>query len=77
MICYERPINEVILQTVNSLLTIETDQSHRIVRHTEEWDHKHEPTSEDGFWGSIQEFRKKLTADTTALFVGQKPPNEK
>ena len=64
-------------QTVNSLLTIETNDAHQIVRHTEEWDHKHEPTKEDGFWGTINEYRKKMTASTTGMFVGQKPPAEK
>ena len=66
----------MLLQTINSLLTIETNEARQIVRHTEEWDHKHEPTKEDGFWGSIQDFRKKLTASTTAMFVGQEPPTK-
>lgn len=37
----------------------------------------HEPTKEDGFWGTINEYRKKMTAGATGMFVGQKPPTEK
>ncbi|KAJ3541126.1 hypothetical protein NM688_g6130 [Phlebia brevispora] len=60
--------------TINSLLTIETNEAHKIVRHTEEWDHKHEPTSDDGFLGMLNEQRKKLTAGITEKFVSQEPP---
>lgn len=61
-------------KTVNSLLTVETNASHQITRHTEEWDHKRETTSEDGFLGMLNEQRKKLTANVTGMFVGQDPP---
>jgi len=63
-------------KTINSLLTIETDNSHQITRHTEEWDHKRETTSEDGFIGMINENRKKLTANITGMFVSQEPPKK-
>ena len=59
---------------MNSLLTLETDASHKIIRHTEEWDHKHESTGHDGFLGMLNEMRKKITAGITGMFVGQDPP---
>ncbi|GJE89617.1 nuclear transport factor 2 family protein [Phanerochaete sordida] len=64
-------------KTVNSLLTIETNAAHQIVRHTEEWDHKRETSSADGFFGTLNEYRKKLTANTTGAFLSTKPPTEK
>ena len=36
---------------MNSLLTIETDNSHRVTRHYENWNHERTSTSEDGFLG--------------------------
>lgn len=60
-------------QTVNSLLTIETNSAHQVVRHTEEWDHKRETTKEDGFFGMLNEYRKKFTANTTGAFLSKKP----
>ncbi|KAI0093983.1 hypothetical protein BDY19DRAFT_881332 [Irpex rosettiformis] len=62
-------------KTVNSLLTIETDASNKIIRHTEEWNHQHESDKDDGFWGMLNEQRKKLTANIVGKFVGQEPPN--
>ena len=63
-------------QTVNSLLTIQTNEARLITRHTEEWDHKHESTGEDGFLGMLNEQRKKLTASITGMFVSQDPPEK-
>ncbi|KAI0345243.1 hypothetical protein BDW22DRAFT_1426926 [Trametopsis cervina] len=63
-------------KTVNSLLTIETDGSQKITRHTEEWDHQRETTSEDGFLGMLNEQRKKWTASLTGAFISQEPPNK-
>ena len=40
-------------QTMNSLLTIETDNSHRVTRHHENWNHERTSTSEDGFLGEL------------------------
>lgn len=65
-----------VSQTVNSLLTIETDASNKIVRHTEEWDHKHETDSDDGFLGMLNEQRKKITAGITDMFVSKEPPKK-
>lgn len=67
----------LLLQTVNSLLTLETNGSHRVTRHTEEWDHKHETTKDDGFLGMLNEQRKKITAGLTNMVVGQQPPKQK
>ncbi|KAI0756486.1 hypothetical protein C8Q80DRAFT_1128886 [Daedaleopsis nitida] len=64
-------------KTVNSLLTLETNDKHQVVRHTEEWNHRRETSGEDGFLGMINEQRKKLTANITGLFVSQEPPTEK
>ena len=44
------------------------------MRHTEEWDHRKETTREDGFWGLLNEYRKKITADVTSLFTSKVPP---
>ncbi len=65
------------LQTVNSLLTLETNDSYRVTCHTEEWDHKHETTKDDGFLGMLNEQRKKFTAGLTNMVVGQEPPKSK
>ncbi|KAI0800760.1 hypothetical protein C8Q74DRAFT_1238626 [Fomes fomentarius] len=64
-------------KTVNSLLTLETNDKHQVVRHTEEWNHLRETNREDGFLGTLNEYRKKLTANTTGLFVSQEPPTQK
>ncbi|KAI0962222.1 hypothetical protein AcV7_001109 [Taiwanofungus camphoratus] len=64
-------------QTVNSLLTLQTNDAHRVTRHTEEWDHKRQTTREDGFLGLLNEQRKKLTAGITGMFVSQEPPKTK
>ncbi len=61
-------------QTVNSLLTLETNSEHKVVRHTEEWNHHRETTSEDGFLGMLNEHRKKITATVTGMFISQEPP---
>lgn len=63
----------VIIQTVNSLLTVETNDSHQVIRHTEEWDHKRETDRSDGFFGMLNENRKKLTAGITSMFVSSDP----
>ncbi|RDX51918.1 hypothetical protein OH76DRAFT_1345888 [Lentinus brumalis] len=61
---------------VNSLLTLETNGMHQVVRHTEEWDHRRETSREDGFFGMLNEQRKKATAGFTGLFVSQEPPQK-
>ncbi|KAI0081066.1 hypothetical protein K474DRAFT_1682172 [Panus rudis PR-1116 ss-1] len=66
---YRDPKASSPTKTVNSLLTLETNDQHQITRHTEEWDHKRETDSSDGFFGMINENRKKLTAGITGFFV--------
>lgn len=61
-------------KTVNSLLTLQTNDAHQVTRHTEEWDHKRETTRDDGFLGYLNEQRKKITAGVTGMFVSQEPP---
>ncbi|KAI0718935.1 hypothetical protein C8T65DRAFT_569813 [Cerioporus squamosus] len=63
-------------KVVNSLLTLETNDKHQVIRHTEEWDHRRETNREDGFFGMLNEQRKKATAGFTGLFVGQEPPKK-
>lgn len=58
-------------QTVNSLLTLKLDQSNKVTHHQEEWDHKRETTSDDGFFGMLNEERKKITASVTAKLMGK------
>lgn len=55
--------NDKPFKTVNSLLTLERDSSGKVVKHTEEWDHKRQTDSSDGLLGSLNEWRKKATAD--------------
>ncbi|KZP28852.1 hypothetical protein FIBSPDRAFT_728417 [Athelia psychrophila] len=62
-------------KTVNSLLTIKTDSSHLVTSHTEEWNHSKETTADDGFFGLLNEQRKKITAGVTDMFVGKEPKN--
>ena len=60
-------------QTVNSLLTLETNNSHQITRHTEEWDHQRETDSSNGVFGILNEQRKKMTARLTSALVSSDP----
>jgi len=72
---YRDPHSTSPTKTVNSLLTIEINDSNQVTRHTEEWDHKRESTSHDGFVGLLNEQRKKLTAGVTNMFVSSDPKN--
>lgn len=56
---------------MNSLLTLKLDQSNKVTHHQEEWDHKRETTSDDGFFGMLNEERKKITASITAKLMGK------
>ncbi|KDQ63132.1 hypothetical protein JAAARDRAFT_29133 [Jaapia argillacea MUCL 33604] len=75
-IAYYRDPKSSPTKTVNSLLTLETSDSGLVTHHQEEWDHKREPTSDDGFVGYINEQRKKLTAGLTDMFVSKEPPKQ-
>uniref|UniRef100_A0A0W0F1P6 Uncharacterized protein n=1 Tax=Moniliophthora roreri TaxID=221103 RepID=A0A0W0F1P6_MONRR len=61
-------------QTVNSLLTLKLSEGHKILHHTEEWDHSKSTTSEDGCFGMLNEHRKKITASLTDKIYGGKDP---
>ncbi|KAJ7183313.1 hypothetical protein C8R46DRAFT_1066569 [Mycena filopes] len=63
-------------KTVNSLLTLRTNDSHQVTSHTEEWNHQRETHSEDGFFGMLNEQRKKLTANITSAFMGKSGDGE-
>ncbi|EPT03816.1 hypothetical protein FOMPIDRAFT_1046299 [Fomitopsis schrenkii] len=73
-VAYYRDPNGSPTKTVNSLLTLQTNEQHLVTRHTEEWDHERETSREDGFFGMLNEQRKRATAGITGLFVSQEPP---
>ncbi|KAF8274031.1 hypothetical protein EI94DRAFT_1714571 [Lactarius quietus] len=58
-------------KVVNSLLTLQLDDTHLVIRHTEEWNHKCETTADDGFLGMLNEHRKKMTAGSTKEFMSK------
>ncbi|KAI0361066.1 hypothetical protein OH77DRAFT_1417265 [Trametes cingulata] len=74
---YRDPNASSPTKTVNSLLTLETNDRHQVVKHTEEWDHRRETTGHDGFIGMLNENRKKFTANFTGMFISQEPPAQK
>lgn len=47
------------------------------LRHDEEWDGKPNTTSEDGFFGALNEFRKKATATLVKAGVDTTPADQK
>ncbi|EEB90929.1 hypothetical protein MPER_10801 [Moniliophthora perniciosa FA553] len=49
-------------------------EGYKILQHTEEWDHSKSTTSEDGFFGMLNEHRKKITASLTDKIYGGKDP---
>ncbi|KAF5312748.1 hypothetical protein D9619_002590 [Psilocybe cf. subviscida] len=75
---FRKDSNNTPTKTVNSLLTIKLDPASvesnnpKILSHNEEWDHKKTTSSEDGFFGMLNEGRKKMAAGLTDLFVGNK-----
>ncbi|KAJ8494532.1 hypothetical protein ONZ51_g2250 [Trametes cubensis] len=74
---YRDPNASSPTKTVNSLLTLETNDQNQVVRHTEEWNHHRETSREDGFFGMLNEQRKKFTANFTGMFISQEPPTQK
>lgn len=46
------------------------------MRHTEEWNHNRETSKEDGFFGMLNEQRKKITAGLTDMFTSKEPPKK-
>ncbi|WWD03214.1 hypothetical protein V865_001265 [Kwoniella europaea PYCC6329] len=62
---------------VNSLVTFHVDpSSNLILRHDEEWDAKPNTTGEDGFFGKINELRKKFTASAVQAGVDTTPKDQ-
>jgi beta-lactamase class D len=59
-------------KTVNSLVTLDM-QNGMIQRHEEEWDGKHNATSQDGFFGKLAEWRKLAGAKLIDAFVTSDP----
>ncbi|WWC88987.1 uncharacterized protein L201_003903 [Kwoniella dendrophila CBS 6074] len=63
---------------VNSLVTFHVDpKSNLILRHDEEWDAEPNTTGEDGFFGKINELRKKFTAAAVQAGVDPTPKDQK
>jgi len=77
---------------VNSKITLHVDPSTNLItqyvplldllieltgRHDEEWDGKPNTTSEDGFFGALNEFRKKATATLVKAGVDTTPADQK
>jgi hypothetical protein len=52
-------VDPLTSQVVNSLLTLRLNDANQITRHTEEWDHDREMTTDDGFLGMLKEHRKR------------------
>jgi len=74
-VAYYRKSSSSPFKTMNSLLTIKTNDEHLVTSHTEEWNHNKETTSDDGFIGMLNEHRKKATARITNIFIGDQPKN--
>ncbi|KAH8119776.1 hypothetical protein DFH11DRAFT_1685279 [Phellopilus nigrolimitatus] len=73
---YRDPSSGSPTKTLNSLLTIHTDADYKITRHVEEWDHQRDSVKEDGFFGTLNEQRKKTTAALVDKLVSKDPPKK-
>jgi len=62
---------------VDSLITFTVDpKTNLITEHLEEWDGKKNTTGEDGFFGKINEMRKKFTAEAVKAGVDTTPVDQ-
>ncbi|WVR06762.1 hypothetical protein IAU60_003797 [Kwoniella sp. DSM 27419] len=62
---------------VNSLITLHVDPSSNLItQHDEEWDAKPNTTGEDGFFGKLNEMRKKFTASMVHSGVDTTPKDQ-
>ncbi|OCF43052.1 hypothetical protein I317_03146 [Kwoniella heveanensis CBS 569] len=62
---------------VNSLVTLHVDPSSNLItRHDEEWDAKPNTTGDDGFFGKLNELRKKFTAAAVQSGVDTTPKDQ-
>lgn len=60
-------------KTLNSKVTLTLDSDGMIKKHDEEWDHQPNKTSNDGFAGKLQEWRKKADAKMVEMGVTRDP----
>jgi len=60
-------------KTINSKLTFRLNEQGQIREHIEEWFHEGNATSDDGFMGQVQEFRKKADAKLVEATVSSDP----
>jgi len=58
---------------MNSKLTFRLNEQGKIYEHLEEWNHEGNATSDDGFMGKVQEFRKKADAKLVEATVSSDP----
>ncbi|RXK35580.1 hypothetical protein M231_07165 [Tremella mesenterica] len=62
---------------VNSLITLTVDPSTKLItHHEEEWDGKENTTSSDGFFGKLNEWRKKATAEIVKAGADTRPVDQ-
>ncbi|KAI5118050.1 hypothetical protein M0805_005897 [Coniferiporia weirii] len=73
---YRDPSTSSPTKTLNSLLTLHTDAQQQITRHVEEWNHKRDAAKEDGFFGMMNDYRRKLTASLVGKVVSTEPPKK-
>lgn len=77
---YRKQQDDKPFKSLNSLLTIrrEAEPSGLIKSHTEEWNHMAETdSSNSGFFGQLNEMRKKAMARLTEGAASQTPPTER
>lgn len=46
------------------------------MHHMEEWNHKRDSTKDDGFFGLLNEQRRKITAAITDTLTSKEPPKK-
>ncbi|EJD03510.1 uncharacterized protein FOMMEDRAFT_132978 [Fomitiporia mediterranea MF3/22] len=73
---YRDPSSASPTKTLNSLLTVSTNDQHQITKHVEEWDHQKDQNKEDGFFGMLNDQRKKITASLVNKIVSSQPPKD-
>lgn len=61
---------------MNSLLTLKLNDAYLVTSHDEQWNHEKSTTSDDGFFGMLNEQRKKLAASLTDAVVGTNNPKK-
>jgi len=61
-------------KTVNSLVTLKMNTATGLIEHhEEEWDHKPNSDGDDGFFGKLNEWRKKADAKMVEMGVSSDP----